>query len=73
MQSWLGKRLIDFQLAALRRGDPWPSLSLAGHDVELTFPGTHSWSGVYRGKVALGRASGEGQQCVASCVSTVVS
>lgn len=52
MQSWLGRKLIDFQLSALRRGDPRPSLMLDGHDVELTFPGAHSWSGVYRGKAA---------------------
>lgn len=50
MQSWLGKKLVDFQLRALRRGSPRPSLMLDGADVELTFPGEHSWAGVCRGK-----------------------
>jgi ketosteroid isomerase-like protein len=52
MQTWLGKKLIDLQFLALRHGDPLPSLVFDGRDVELTFPGAHSWSGVYRGKVA---------------------
>jgi hypothetical protein len=58
MQSRLGKKLIGFQLGALRRGDPRLSLMPGGHDVELTFPDARSWPGVYRGKAAHRRWTG---------------
>jgi ketosteroid isomerase-like protein len=51
MQSWLGHKLISFVMRRTRAGDIRPTLLLDHPDVHLTFPGTNSWSGVYRGKV----------------------
>ena len=50
MQSWLGKKLIDYTMGALNDGNPKPTLRLEAKDVELTFPGESSWSGIHRGK-----------------------
>ncbi len=48
--SWMGKKLISYVMASLRRGDIRPVLALDAPDVALTFPGQSSWSGVFRGK-----------------------
>lgn len=50
MQSWLAKKLISYVMSRTRAGDVGPSLRLDAPDVELTFPGQNSWSGVFRGK-----------------------
>ena len=50
MQSWVAKRLISYLMARLRAGDVRPTLAFDAPDVELTFPGQSSWSGVFRGK-----------------------
>ena len=50
MQSWLGGKLLRFVMRRLNGGDVRPVLLLDAPDVELTFPGANSWSGVKRGK-----------------------
>ena len=55
MQSWIAKRLISYLMARLRAGDVRPILALDAPDVELTFPGDSSWSGVFRGKAEVRR------------------
>jgi hypothetical protein len=44
MVSWLGKRLISFQTARLRAGDPRPILLMDADDVQMRFPGENSWA-----------------------------
>jgi ketosteroid isomerase-like protein len=55
MQSWIAKRLISYLMERLRAGDMRPILALDAPDVELTFPGDSSWSGVFRGKAEVRR------------------
>lgn len=55
MQSWLAEKLLTFLMQRTRAGDVRPTLMLDAPDVELTFPGQNSWSGVYRGKAEVGR------------------
>jgi ketosteroid isomerase-like protein len=55
MQSWLAKQIIKFLMSHTRRGDVRPTLLLDAPDVELTFPGQNSWSGVFRGKAEVER------------------
>jgi ketosteroid isomerase-like protein len=50
MQSWLGKQTLSYTMGKLNAGDITPTLRMDGRDVELTFPGDSSWSGVFRGK-----------------------
>jgi ketosteroid isomerase-like protein len=50
MQSWLAHKLISYVMGRTRAGDIRPTLLLDAPDVQLTFPGRNSWSGVYRGK-----------------------
>ncbi len=50
MQSWLGKKLLGYTMRHLNAGNVKPSLLMDARDVELTFPGDNSWSGVIRGK-----------------------
>ena len=50
MQSWLAKKLTSYVMAHTRAGDVGPTLRLDAPDVQLTFPGQNSWSGVHRGK-----------------------
>jgi ketosteroid isomerase-like protein len=52
MQSWLGKKLVDHQLQALRDGNPKPTLRMDARSVEMRFPGESSWAGLIRGKKA---------------------
>lgn len=44
MLSWLGKKLVDYQLARLSAGDPRPVLWMDARDVRMTFPGDSSWA-----------------------------
>ena len=50
MQSWLGHKLVSYVMASSRAGDLRPTLLLDHPDVQLTFPGGNSWSGVFRGR-----------------------
>jgi hypothetical protein len=50
MVSWLGKRLISFQLARLRAGDPRPILLMDADDMQMHFPGQNSWAPGANGK-----------------------
>jgi ketosteroid isomerase-like protein len=52
MQSWIGRKLVERQLSALREGNLKPSVRMDARDVELVFPGDNSWSGVIRGRRA---------------------
>ena len=53
MQSWLGKRLMAYTMRELNAGNPKPTLRMEARDVELTFPGESTWSGVFRGRKEL--------------------
>jgi ketosteroid isomerase-like protein len=55
VQSWLAKQLVSYLLSRTRAGDVRPTLALDAADVELTFPGRSSWSGVFRGKAEVER------------------
>lgn len=55
MQSWLAKQLVSYVMSHTRAGDVRPTLALDADDVELTFPGQNSWSGVFRGKAEVER------------------
>lgn len=55
MQSWLGKRLLSYGMSRTRRGDLRSTLVSYHPDVQLTFPGRNSWSGVFRGKAEVER------------------
>jgi ketosteroid isomerase-like protein len=46
--SWLASKMIGFVLARLRAGDVRPAVLLDAPDMELTFPGRNSFSGVIR-------------------------
>lgn len=50
MQSWLAKQVISYVMQRTRAGDVRTTLLLDAPDVQLTFPGQNSWSGVFRGK-----------------------
>jgi ketosteroid isomerase-like protein len=50
MQSWLANKVISYVMGRTREGDVRPTLLLDAPDVQLTFPGQNSWSGVFRGK-----------------------
>ena len=50
MQSWLGKKLVRYTMRNLNAGNVKPTLRMDARDVELTFPGDNSWSGVLKGK-----------------------
>ena len=55
MQSWLAHKVISFVMGRTRRGDIRPTLLLDTPDVTLTFPGTSSWSGEFRGRDEVAR------------------
>ncbi len=55
MQSWLGHTLISFVMARTRQGDIRPTLLLDHPQVQLTFPGQNSWSGVFRSRAEVER------------------
>jgi ketosteroid isomerase-like protein len=50
MQSWLGKKLLDYTTGRLNAGEVKPTLRMDARDVEFTFPGDSSWAGVFKGK-----------------------
>jgi ketosteroid isomerase-like protein len=50
MLSWLGGKLLRYTMRELNAGNIKPTLRMDARDVELTFPGPSSFSGVYRGK-----------------------
>ena len=50
MLSWLGAKLIRRNMKLLNQGNVKPTLRLDARDVELTFPGESSFSGVIKGK-----------------------
>ena len=50
MLSWLGKRLVDYQLARLSAGDLRLTLWMDAADVQMTFPGDTSWAVELHGK-----------------------
>lgn len=55
MQSWLGHKVISFVMRRTRHGDIRPTLLLDHPQVQLTFPGQNSWSGVVRGRAEVER------------------
>ncbi|MGO9820997.1 MAG: nuclear transport factor 2 family protein [Solirubrobacteraceae bacterium] len=55
MQSWLAGKLVSYLMSRLRAGDVRPTRLLDAPDVELTFPGQNSWSGVFCGKADVER------------------
>src|SRR6185312_12981524 len=50
MLSWLGKRLVDYQLKRLSAGDLRFTLWMDAPDVQMTFPGDSSWAVDLHGK-----------------------
>jgi ketosteroid isomerase-like protein len=50
MLSWLGKKLVTYNMERLNAGDPKPTLRMEHEGVTLHFPGDSTWSGVWRGK-----------------------
>ena len=50
MLSWLAKKIVSHNMAAMRAGDYQPTLRLVANDVVFRFPGDSSWGGEYRGK-----------------------
>ncbi len=50
MLSWLGGRLVTYNMKRLNAGDPKPTLRMEDEGVTLHFPGESTWSGVWRGK-----------------------
>jgi ketosteroid isomerase-like protein len=50
MQSWLAKKLVRYTMRELNAGNVKPTLWLDARDVELSFPGESSFSGVIKGK-----------------------
>lgn len=50
MLSWPVKQLISWVMARTRAGDIRPTLLLDAPDMSFVFPGSNSWSGVYRGR-----------------------
>jgi ketosteroid isomerase-like protein len=50
MLSWLGGKMIDRNMRAMRAGDPGPTLALDADDVRFTFPGDSSFAPGARNK-----------------------
>jgi ketosteroid isomerase-like protein len=55
MVSWLAKRVLARNMAALNAGDPRPLLRLDARDVRFRFPGDSSWATELQGKEELAR------------------
>jgi ketosteroid isomerase-like protein len=55
MISWLAHRLVKHNMERLTAGDIRPTSRMYAQDVQLTFPGDNSWSGVHRSKPELER------------------
>jgi ketosteroid isomerase-like protein len=50
MFSWLAKQVITRVMARNRAGDIRLTLMMDAEDVQFTFPGENSWSGVFRSR-----------------------
>jgi len=50
MFSWLAKQVITRVMARNRAGDIRLTLMMDAEDLQFTFPGDNSWSGVFRGR-----------------------
>jgi len=50
MFSWLAKQVITRVMARNRAGDIRLTLMMDAEDVQFTFPGDNSWSGVFRSR-----------------------
>jgi ketosteroid isomerase-like protein len=50
MLSWLAKKMITRNMAAVRAGDYGPQLRLVAKDVRFRFPGSSSWATELQGK-----------------------
>ena len=50
MISWLAHRLVAYNMARLRAGDPAPTLRMESDDVRMHFPGENSWAPGTSGK-----------------------
>ena len=57
MLSWLGTKLVTYNMKRLNAGDPEPTLRMEHEDVTLHFPGDSTWSGVWRASARSGRGS----------------
>lgn len=44
VRSWLAKKVIDHNMAAMNRGDIRPTLRMEARHVHFRFPGTSSWA-----------------------------
>ena len=55
MRSWIAKKLLARNMAAIRAGDTGPSLRLDAKDVRFRFPGDSSWATELQGKEELAR------------------
>ena len=55
MRSWIAKKLLSRNMAAIRAGDAGPSLRLDAKDVRFRFPGDSSWATDLQGKEELAR------------------
>jgi ketosteroid isomerase-like protein len=55
MLSWLGKKMIDRNMAAASAGDVGPLLRMDAKDIRFRFPGDSSWATELRGKDELER------------------
>jgi hypothetical protein len=55
MLSWLAKKMITRNMAAVRGGDYGPQLRLVAKKVRFRFPGTSSWATELQGKDELER------------------
>jgi ketosteroid isomerase-like protein len=53
--SWLAGKLLRFAMARLSAGDSRIVVKLLADDVEFTFPGESSFSGVFRGRSVVSR------------------
>ena len=55
MRSWIAKKLLSRNMAAIRAGDTAPTLRLDAEDVRFRFPGDSSWATELQGKEELSR------------------
>lgn len=53
MVRWIGMRLLERNMAELRRGNAAPTLRMDADDVRLHFPGQNRWAGDFVGKPAV--------------------
>lgn len=55
MRSWLAKKMLSRNMAAVRGGDYGPMMRLYAKDVRFRFPGESSWATDLQGKEELAR------------------